>query len=174
MSDHIFHHVLRLAEAHKLQVQMHTGLQAGNGNTLENSRPVLLNNLFGLYPKVAFDLFHLGWPWMDEVAALAKMYANVTADMCWVHIITPTGARRALHELIETVPLNKILGFGGDYRYVGTQLCTCGDGQAQYRAGAGRAGPTANDDRKRRPGGGSAAASRQRGPSLPRRAAKQA
>ncbi|QOY90101.1 amidohydrolase family protein [Paludibaculum fermentans] len=118
LSDHIFHHVLQLADAHKLPVQMHTGLQAGNGNTLENSRPTLLNNLFGLYPKVVFDLFHLGWPWMEEVAALAKMYANVTADLCWVHIITPTGARRALHELIDTVPLNKILGFGGDYRYV--------------------------------------------------------
>ncbi|MGJ5817311.1 amidohydrolase family protein [Paludibaculum fermentans] len=118
LSDHLFHHVLQLADAHKLPVQMHTGLQAGNGNTLENSRPILLTNLFGLYPKVVFDLFHLGWPWMDEVAALAKMYANVTADMCWVHIITPTGARRALDELIDTVPLNKILGFGGDYRYV--------------------------------------------------------
>lgn len=118
LSDHIFHHVLQLADAHKLPVQMHTGLQAGNGNTLENSRPILLNNLFGLYPKVLFDLFHLGWPWMEEVAALAKMYANVTADLCWVHIITPNGARRALHELIDTVPLNKILGFGGDYRYV--------------------------------------------------------
>ncbi|WP_321469888.1 amidohydrolase family protein [uncultured Paludibaculum sp.] len=118
LSDHMFHHALQLADAHRLPVQMHTGLQAGNGNVLENSRPILLNSLFALYPRVSFDLFHLGWPWMDEVAALAKMYRNVTADLCWVHIITPTGARRALHELIETVPLNKILGFGGDYRYV--------------------------------------------------------
>lgn len=118
LSDHLFHHAVQLAEAHGIPVQMHTGLQAGNGNTLANSRPVLLNNLFGRYRKVHFDLFHLGWPWMGEVAALAKMYANVSADVCWVYVISPTGARRALEELLETVPLNKILAFGGDYRYV--------------------------------------------------------
>lgn len=118
LSDHMFHHVVRLAQEHRLPVQMHTGLQAGNGNTLENSRPILLNNLFRQYPKVVFDLFHLGWPWMEEVAALAKMFANVTADVCWVYVITPAGARRGLEVLLDTVPLNKILAFGGDYRYV--------------------------------------------------------
>ena len=27
------------------------------------------------------------------------------------------GARAALHEMLDSVPLNKIFGFGGDYRY---------------------------------------------------------
>jgi len=39
-------------------------------------------------------------------------------DLCWLHIISPTVARRALSEWLETVPGNKILAFGGDYRFV--------------------------------------------------------
>jgi hypothetical protein len=77
-------------------IQVHTGLQAGNGNTLENSRPTQLANLFLKYPRVIFDPFHLGSPWVTEVAA----------------------ARNALHEMLETVPANKLLGFDGNYRQV--------------------------------------------------------
>jgi len=118
LSDHMFHHALSLAQERKLPVQVHTGLQAGNSNTLENSRPTLLNNLFARYPKVTFDLFHIGWPWSAETTALAKMFQNVTVDFCWMWVISPTAARRALHEMLDSVPANKILGFGGDYRYV--------------------------------------------------------
>ena len=118
LSDHMFHHVLQLAESHHLPMQVHTGLQAGNGNTLTNSQPTLLNNLFLQYPKLNFDLFHLGWPWVGETAALAKMLANVYVDFCWTHVVAPGAARSALHLLLETVPANKILGFGGDYRHV--------------------------------------------------------
>jgi uncharacterized protein len=35
-----------------------------------------------------------------------------------MHIISPTTAQRALSEYLDTVPLAKIFGFGGDYRYV--------------------------------------------------------
>ena len=118
LSDHIFHHVLQLAQDGRLPIQVHTGLQAGNGNVLENSRPTQLNNLFLKYPRVTFDLFHLGWPWVTEVAALAKIFRNVTVDFCWAWVISPTAARNALHEMLETVPANKLLGFGGDYRMV--------------------------------------------------------
>jgi len=31
--------------------------------------------------------------------------------------LRPPGARRALDEYLETIPVNKILGSGGDYRY---------------------------------------------------------
>jgi hypothetical protein len=41
-------------------------------------------------------------------------FANVYAYLSWVHIISPETGRRLLHELIETVPSNKIMAFGGD------------------------------------------------------------
>ena len=118
LSDHIFHHVLELAEAHRLPLQVHAGLQAGNANTLANSRALALENLFTRYRKVTFDLFHLGWPWVEETAALAKMHPNVTIDFCWAHVVSPVGARAALDMLLECVPLNKIMGYGGDYQQV--------------------------------------------------------
>ncbi len=116
LEDHMFHHLIRLAEAHNYPVQLHTGLHAGP-NFITNSNPTLLTNLFLLYPKVRFDLFHVGYPYQSELAVLAKMFPNVYVDFCWAHIIAPGVSRRALHECLETVPLNKIMGFGGDYNF---------------------------------------------------------
>lgn len=116
LEDHMFHHLIRLAEAHNYPVQLHTGLHAGP-NFITNSNPTLLTNLFLLYPKVKFDLFHIGYPYQSELAVLAKMFPNVYVDFCWAHIIAPGVSRRALHECLETVPLNKIMGFGGDYNF---------------------------------------------------------
>ena len=117
MEDHMFHHLMRLAEAHDVPVQIHTGLHAGNGNFIENSKPTHLTNLFFLYPQVKFDLFHMSYPYQGEAAAIAKVFPNVHIDLCWAHIISPRATRRALHEMLETVPANKIFGYGGDYRY---------------------------------------------------------
>lgn len=117
MEDFMFHDVLRLADEHHVPVQIHTGLHAGNGNFIANSNPTLLTNLFFLYPRVNFDLFHISYPYQGELAVLAKLFPNVYADFCWAYIISPTVSRRALHEFLETIPVNKIFGFGGDYRY---------------------------------------------------------
>ncbi len=117
LEDHMFHHVMKLAEAHGLPVQIHTGLTAGSGNFLENSNPTHLTNLFFLYPKVRFDLFHIGYPYQGELSVLAKLFPNVYADFCWVHVISPGVARRTLHEFLETIPVSKIFAFGGDYRF---------------------------------------------------------
>jgi len=117
MEDYMFHHLIQLAEAHKIPVQIHTGLHAGNGNFIENSKPTHLTNLFFLYPEAKFDLFHISYPYQGELSVLAKIFANVHVDFCWAHIISGSLARRALHEMLETVPVNKIFGYGGDYRY---------------------------------------------------------
>jgi predicted TIM-barrel fold metal-dependent hydrolase len=113
----MFHQVVRLAEAHKFPFQIHTGLLAGNACFVENTNPKLLANLFHLYPGVKFDLFHIGYPYQEELGVLVKLFPNVYADFCWAHIISPPGSRRTLDEYLETVPVNKIMGFGGDYRF---------------------------------------------------------
>lgn len=118
LSDFMMHFFLSSAGRHGLVVQIHTGLQEGNGNTLSNSDPILLNNLFGLYPDVRFDLFHIGYPFERKLIALCKNYANVYIDMCWAHIISPNASVAALCEMIDTVPINKISGFGGDYCFI--------------------------------------------------------
>lgn|SRR5579872_907674 len=117
LEDHMFHHVMKLADAHHVPVQIHTGLFAGTGGVLTNSKPTHLINTFLLYPRIQFDIFHLSYPYQEELGALAKAFPNVHADFCWADVVSPVGARRALDEFLETVPVNKILGFGGDYKY---------------------------------------------------------
>lgn len=117
LQDYLVHQFLRAAVDQHLPVQIHTGLQEGDGNILAHSNPLLLVNLFCEYPEVKFDLFHAGYPWTSEMATLGKNFANVYLDMCWVHVISPAVGRRVLDEWLETVPGNKILAFGGDYRF---------------------------------------------------------
>jgi hypothetical protein len=117
LSNHMFHHLVQLCEAHEIPMQIHTGMQAGNGNYIEHTQPSKLTNLFLRYPRAQFDVFHIGYPYTSEATALAKMFANVCVDYCWMHIISPSAARAALHEMLDSVPANKIFGFGGDYRY---------------------------------------------------------
>jgi predicted TIM-barrel fold metal-dependent hydrolase len=117
LADHMFHHLVRLAAEHRVPMQIHTGLTAGNGGYVENTRPSLLQNLFHLYPNVQFDLFHIGYPYHHELTVLAKQFPNVYVDFCWMHIVSPAAAREALHEMLDAVPANKIFGYGGDYRY---------------------------------------------------------
>jgi len=118
LQDFMTRRAIALAADRKLPVQIHTGMQEGNGNYLENSRPTNLTNLFLHFPDARFDVFHAGYPWWRESGVLAKAFPNVYADLAWVHAISPAAAATILNEWIETVPSNKILGVGGDSNYV--------------------------------------------------------
>jgi len=115
--DFVVHKLIQLARGKGLPVQIHTGLQEGNENIITNSNPTLLINLFREYKDVKFDLFHGSYPYAGELATLAKNFQNVYIDMCWLHVISPHGARQALAEWLDTVPWNKVFGFGGDYAF---------------------------------------------------------
>jgi len=118
LQDFLMHQVVRRAIEYHLPLQVHTGLQAGNGNFITNANPLLLVNLLLEYREATFDLFHAGYPYQSEMATLGKYFNNAYVDMCWLHVLSPWVARQTLHEWIETVPANKILAFGGDYRTV--------------------------------------------------------
>ncbi len=118
LQDYLMHSVLRECNDRGLIMQIHTGLQEGNGNMIHHSDPTLLSNLLLRYPNVHFDLFHIGYPYQNTVSALAKNFANVSIDMCWAHIISPAACRSALADYLDAVPYNKIMAFGGDYLFV--------------------------------------------------------
>lgn len=115
LQDFMVHKIIQLAEEKSIPIQIHTGIQEGNENIITNSNPTLLINLFREYKEVRFDIFHGSYPYTGELTALAKTFQNVYIDMCWLHIISPYRARQALAEWLDTVPWNKIFGFGGDY-----------------------------------------------------------
>jgi uncharacterized protein len=115
LQDFMMHRVLDIARDNKVPVMFHTGLQTGNGNIIENSKPTYLVNLIMEYPTVDFVLFHGSYPYGGELTTIAKYFPNVYVDMCWMYVISPSYSTRFLHEWIETIPASKILGFGGDY-----------------------------------------------------------
>ncbi len=118
LEDHLFHYCLEKAQEYNLPVKLHTGYYAGHGGMpLERVRQNAgdLCPLLRAYPKVRFDLFHIGYPYHDEMIALAKNYPNAWLDMCWAWIINPAASVRFLKEFLMAVPANKVFTFGGDY-----------------------------------------------------------
>jgi len=118
LQDFMVHEMIKLAIKHKLPLQIHTGIHEGNENIINNSNPTNLTNLFLEYKEAKFDIFHAGYPFLEETAAIVKNFQNVYVDLCWLHIISPSTARRVLYEWLDTLPVNKILGFGGDYTFI--------------------------------------------------------
>lgn len=117
LEDHMMHALMALLERRGVTFQIHTGLFAGNASYVANSRPAFLSNLLLLYPKLTFDLFHIGFPYQDEFFTLVKTFPNAYADFCWVYVLSERVATDSLDKALDLLPLNKILGFGGDYRY---------------------------------------------------------
>ena len=117
LDDYMLRVLLKIADENNFVIQIHTGLQEGMRNTLENSNPMLLQNLFAKYPNLSFDLFHMGYPYERELMVLAKTHPNVYIDMCWAHVISPFASRNAFYEMLDVLPYTKIFGFGGDYLF---------------------------------------------------------
>lgn len=118
LEDYMMHILVQTAAELELPIQFHTGLQEGNGNNITNSNPANLINLFMEYPNARFDIFHGGYPYGGELCAIAKNFRNVYVDLCWSNIISREYTVRLIEELLDTVPSNKIFGFGGDYCFV--------------------------------------------------------
>jgi hypothetical protein len=115
--DFMFHWIIVKSIEVDLPIQIHTGYLAGNGNTLANSHPLKLNNLFLRYPKAKFILFHGGYPWTSEFIAMGKMFPNVYLDLVWLPQISREAAIRTLDEMLDCVPYNKFF-WGGDCHFI--------------------------------------------------------
>lgn len=107
--DLVYDHICSLAEKYDLPFQNHVGL-----GKLGGSHPMGLVPMIEKHPGTRFVLFHMGYPWIDEVCALSHNYRNVYPDMCWVPSIGPSAAVRALNGLIETANDAGRACWGGD------------------------------------------------------------
>ncbi len=117
LEDFMFHWICNKSIELDLPIQIHTGYLAGNGNTLENGRPTKLNNLFLKFREARFSLFHGGYPWTGEFAALGKMFPNVYLDLVWLPQISREAAVQGLDEMLDCVPYNKFF-WGGDCHFI--------------------------------------------------------
>ncbi len=102
---------VRCATELDLVLAVHTGYW-GDFRRLDSAHliPLILR-----HPQARFDIFHLGYPWVRETLMLAKGFPNVWLNLCWTHVISQRMATDALDEAIDLLPMNKLLGFGGDY-----------------------------------------------------------
>jgi len=114
LQDYLLFYVFSLCDKYNLPVQIHTGMQTFNQNYITNTNPTGLTEAFLKFPHVRFALLHASYPYGGELAALAKKFPNIFIDMTWAALISPSYTVRYLQEYIETVPINKIVAFGGD------------------------------------------------------------
>ncbi|RPI24691.1 MAG: amidohydrolase [Acidobacteria bacterium] len=116
LQDYMFGRIAANCAKYNLPLQIHTGLFYDTWRDVTQSNPSLLTPLIIRNPKTRFVLMHGGYPYGTELLAMAKNLPNVVLDMCWVYVISPSYAYRFINEAIETVPADKLLGFGGDYQ----------------------------------------------------------
>jgi len=134
LQDYLVHQYTRRIEAEKLGFQVHTGYLAGNSEVLNNIPAMNLVPLILRYPRVRFDLFHAGWPYTEEHAAIGKHFPNVWLNLCWAWAMNPVTMELALDSWLAAVPHTKIFGYGGD---TGSPICEYGYAQ-QARIGIAR------------------------------------
>ena len=106
--DFMFWHVLTLSAKHGLPFQIHTG-----HGRLQGSSPMLLLDAIAANPGTKFVLFHGGFPWVDETAAIAMRHHNVWIDSVWLPTLSYTVAKRAYQVWLETMPSDRIM-WGAD------------------------------------------------------------
>lgn len=115
LQDFIFHHIVE--KAGKLDLAVHIHVLAGPGSyyRLENSNPMLLENIFNepKFRNVKFVIVHGGWPYTKETGILILTKPNVYADFsAQTFIISPRQLSEVLRSWITLAP-DKIL-FGTD------------------------------------------------------------
>ncbi len=115
LQNYAIRRLVELATEHSLPVVIHTGVQNDHYHYLEHARATHLTSLFRDYPRACFVLLHGGFPWVEETGYLAKIFPNVYLSMAWMHIMSAELSRHALRVWLDTVPVNKIMAFGGDY-----------------------------------------------------------
>ena len=88
----------------EMPLQIHTGLGLMTG-----SNALQLQPLIARHPETSFWLMHGSYPWLSDIAGLTHAYPNVWADLCWLPLISPTAAKRLLHELIDVCNADRVL-----------------------------------------------------------------
>lgn len=113
LRDYLLDEMLKICARRSLVVAVHSGMW-GDFRTME---PTQMMPIFARHPETKFDLYHAGMPAVRETGVIGKNFPNVWLNLCWCHVISQKMTRSALDEWMDLVPVNKIIAFGGDYRY---------------------------------------------------------
>ena len=114
LADYLFWRALEAAAALDLPVAVHAGLW----DDFRKLDPTWMIPGAMRCPDTHFDLFHLGLPYVRDAAVIGKNFPNVSLNLCWCYVMSQRMTLRTIDEIIDLVPLNKIIAFGADYRCV--------------------------------------------------------
>ena len=112
LRDYLFDKACDVAAEAGVPMAVHTGYW-GDFRQLD---PKFMLGFAARRRDVRFDMFHLGAPMYRDAILIGKNLPNVTLNLTWCPIISQVQTKRALDEILDLVPLNKIIAFGGDYR----------------------------------------------------------
>jgi len=125
LEDYLFFYVIKKVEETGKPLKVHTGYHA---QWAEKDFPMDLysvrdnvSDAFRLcerFPDVKFVFFHIAYPYYEEMLVLAKQYRNAYVDMVWSWILDPVAAVDFFKKAVVTIPINKLLPFGGDHYLV--------------------------------------------------------
>lgn len=111
------HALADVARDMDIVVAVHTGAAWMQWLDFRAFDPKHLIPLLSAHRDNRFDVYHAGIPWSRDLAKIAKIYPNTWLNLTWAHIISPEITVNFLDELLDLVPSNKVLGFGGDFCY---------------------------------------------------------
>jgi predicted TIM-barrel fold metal-dependent hydrolase len=111
LRDYLFDAGLDVAVEAGVPVAVHSGYW----EDFRSLDPKFLLGFARRRQDVHFDLFHLGVPMIRDSILIGKNLPNVTLNLTWCPIISQVQTVRALDEILDQVPTNKVIAFGGDY-----------------------------------------------------------
>jgi len=125
LEDFLFWHVIDRANEYDLPVKVHTGYHARWGIKPDlmdlykvRNNPSEAARLCTLSPETRFVFLHIGYPYYEEMIAVAKQFPNAYMDMAWAWILNPLVSKEFIKKYLLAAPANKIFTFGGDYNPV--------------------------------------------------------
>lgn len=110
----LIHKAIEFAPKHGFVVAIHCGITWNGKRDFGTLNPMHVIPLLMKYPDTVFDLYHGGIPWVREMAVIGNQFPNANLNLVWCHQISPYMTEHMLNEWIDLVPVNKIIGFGGD------------------------------------------------------------
>ncbi len=111
LENYLTHNVIDLAAERKLTIAVHAGIW----EDFRNNDCKHMLSLAPAHQQAKFDLYHLGMPFVRDCIVIGKNLPNVYLNLVWTHIISQVQTRSGIDELLDQVPLSKVLAFGGDY-----------------------------------------------------------
>lgn len=101
--SYIFYRLCDIAAEEDMPFQIHTGL-----GQVEKTRALCLTKAVKAHPATKFVLFHLSFPYIDDVISLAHNFDNVYPDICWVPLLSFHKAKDTFNSLLDTVNADKL------------------------------------------------------------------